>query len=152
MKWFIVAQIAFILLVGSLVYVMYPRVDLSVTGNVVGIDSVNTNAIILSKNPDFSNAQYIRLDELEDSSFEIEPGVYYVKASNRLIKGFDKEILIESEVALDVDGNELINIGNVKLNVQEEEDGILVGHIVLGPEDSEEVDDNKFTGRQADEI
>jgi len=147
MKKFIIVQIAFILIVGSMIYVMYPNVELSVTGNVVGIDSVNTNAIILSKNPDFSNARYIRLDELEDSSFEIESGEYYVRGSNRLIKGFQKKILIESEVGLGINNSKLINIGNVKLNVTEEE-GQLVGHIVLGPGVEELIEDNKFIGRQ----
>jgi len=48
-------------------------------------------------------------------------------------------------------GNEsgLVNVGNVKLKVAKNEEGVLIGHIVLEPEESEKIeDDGEYIGGQ----
>jgi len=138
-------QLIFLVLVFAGMYLIYPKVNISVNGNFIKFDSINANVIIISKNPDFSNPNYLDLNELGNVSFRLDPGVYYWKSANRLIKGFGNEFVIESEVGLSIDRNneesELVNIGNVKINVSKNKDGIMVGHIILEPEESKEIDD-----------
>ena len=118
-------------------------------------NSINANAIILSENSDFSNPRYLDLSERKNISFNLKPGKYYWKADNFIIEGLKKEFTIESEVGLNINRVEnrtdLVNIGNVKINITKDDEGIIVGHVILGPEESEKIEDSgEYTGRQTE--
>jgi len=149
-KIFIVMQTAIaVIALLSFVFV-YPRVALSINGNTVNFNPINARTIIISNNPDFSNSRYVDLDS--NTTFNLKPGKYYWKASNGIVSGISKEFIIESEVALKIEEidneKELINVGNVKLNVSRTKDGMFVGNIILEPEEGEKISEEEYTGRQ----
>ena len=151
-KLFIIIQAIFVVLFLVGVFAFYPRADVKVNGNTVNIKSINANVIIISANSDFSNPRYI--DIKENASFNLRPGKYYWKAGNGVIESFGKEFMIDSEVGLEIiekdNGDELKNVGNVKVNVTKTKDGF-VGHIILEPEESEEINKGgEYAGRQKD--
>jgi len=152
----IIMQAIFLVAVLTAVYLLYPKTNIEVNGDLVKFGSINSNVIIISENPDFSNPRYLDLEESKEISFNLEPGTYYWKSDNGIIEGFKKEFTIESEVGMKINRNkseeindaDLVNIGNVKINVTKE-GGTMVGHIILEPEESEGIEDlGKYIGRQ----
>ena len=155
-KWFIVAELSFVVLIVLALLVFYPRAQIDVNGNKVSFNSINANIIIISSNPDFSNPRYVDLND-SSISFNLKPGVYYWKAGNSLIEGFSKEFRIESNVGLEIierDGNkELKNVGDVKINVSRTQDGRFVGRIILEPDTSQSIeDDGNYIGREDETV
>ncbi|MBD3252827.1 hypothetical protein GF386_03790 [Candidatus Pacearchaeota archaeon] len=148
----ILAQALFLIITFSFVFVFYPRTDVSISGNFVKFDSVNSDIIIISENSDFSNPSYIDLKKLNNISFSLKPGSYYWKPSNGIIEGFTNKFIIKSEVGLGIERDEntsLVNIGNVKVNVTKNKEGVMVGRIILEPEESEKIEDKgEYTARQ----
>lgn len=149
----ITAQAIFLILVIALLYSFYPKTEASVNGNWIKFNSINANVIIISENPDFSNPRYIDLSERKNISFNLKPGIYYWKSDNGVIEGMKHKITINSEVGLGINKTEnetdLVNIGNVKINVTKTEEGVMVGHIILEPEQSEKIEDKgNYAGRQ----
>ncbi len=152
----IVVQLIFLAVVFIVLYVLYPKADINISGNVVSFDSANAETIIISENPDFSNPRYIDIEEKGNLSFNLPPGTYYWKTTNGIIQGIEHELIINSEVGMKISRDEsneskLVNIGNVKVNVTKNQKGVMVGHIVLEPNQSKEIqdkEDEKYTGRQ----
>jgi hypothetical protein len=153
-KYFIGLQLLFIALVLIAIYFFYPKVDVNLNGNSVIFDSINTDVVMISKNSDFSNPKYINFDEFDKLNFELDPGVYYFKPANGLIKGFSQDFVVESVVGLDIEEFELVNIGNVKLRIEKEVDGKVVGKMTLEPDESKDIEDNldRYTGGLEDEV
>jgi hypothetical protein len=150
-KKMFVIQAVFLLLIVTAIYFLYPKIDVEVTGNIVKFDSVNADVLILSENPDFSNPRYVEINE--NLTIPLKPGKYYWKASNGLIEGLKNKIEIKSEVGMkldiDEDGRRIENIGNVKINVTKTEGGVMVGHIILEPDESEDVGNSgEYVGRE----
>ena len=144
----VAAQALFLLIVMAGIYFIYPRTDAYVNGNAVSFESVNAKNIIISQNPDFSNSRAIDINK--NVSLNLEPGVYYWKASNNLIEGWSRKFEIDSEVGLEVENDsELVNIGNVKVNVTKSREGVMVGHIILEPDEKEKIENGNYEGRQA---
>ena len=146
-------QVLFLILVISCIYYFYPRAELDVNKNGVEFNSINANVIIISENPDFSNPRYIDLSERKNMSYNLKPGTYYWKSDNGIIEGIRQEFIIPSEVGMEINntGNEtnLVNVGNVKINVKKNSDGVMVGRIILEPDESEKINDTgEYTGRQ----
>jgi hypothetical protein len=153
-RMIIAGQIGFLLIVFGLVYFLYPKVVFDVEGDLIRFNSINSNVIIMSKNPDFSNPKYVNLEDKE-ILIKLKPGKYYWKSANNFIKSFENEIEIDSEIGLRInekDGEkELQNIGNVKLNITRGENGALVGNIILDDKQFEMIEDEgKYTGGQAE--
>lgn len=154
-KIIIGVQIIFLILIGIVIYLLYPRADVSVNGDFVRFNSINANIIAISENPDFSNARYLDLNEKKNLSLNLKPGKYYWKSDNGMIESLKHEFVINSEVGLGIERNEsesdLVNIGNVKINITKNEKGVMVGHIILEPEQSEKIEDKdeQYLGRQA---
>ncbi len=150
-KKIVISQVVFLGVLLAMVYFLYPKVNVDVDGNFVDFKSINANVIMISENSDFSNPRYLEFSERNNFSFNLEPGTYYWKPSNSLIGGFGNQFIIESEVGLEVNrsnGTELVNVGNVKINVTKQ-GGIMVGHIILEPEDVEKIEDKgEYVGRQ----
>ena len=149
-------QAIFIVVIALILFMLYPKTNLSLEGNIVKFDSENTDVIILSENPDFSNSRYIEIEKGEEMSFELPPGKYYWKSSNNLIIGLKGEFEIKSEVGLEIERKEnesdLVNIGNVKINVTKTKEGVMVGHIILEPEEEERIEDEneEYIGGQTE--
>ena len=149
----IIGQVIFLALVLAIVYVLYPKTNLEVNGNFVNFRTINANVIIISKNPDFSNPLYIDIEK--NISIELNPGTYYWKSSNDYIESLKNKFTIELEVGMKIESgeneSELVNVGNVKINVTKSKEGVMIGHIILEPEQAEEIEDSgEYTGGQAD--
>lgn len=143
----------FLILVVIVIFVLYPRSEVSVNGNFVKFDSINSKVIMISENPDFSNPRYIDFSERKNFTFNLAPGTYYWKSDNGIIQGLSHEFTIESEVGMDINRSknetDLVNIGNVKINVTKNKEGVMVGHIILEPEKAKKIEDSgAYTGRQ----
>jgi hypothetical protein len=152
-KYMIIGQVVFLVLVLAAVYYLYPKTNVNVSGNFVRFDSINANVIIMSDNPDFSNPRYIDTSELKNFTLNLVPGTYYWKSDNGIIEGISHKFVIESDVGLKINRSEnetdLVNIGNVKINVTKDDKGILVGHVILEPDETDEIPDSgNYTGRQ----
>lgn len=155
----ITMQAIFLIAVLGIIYIIYPKTDIELSGNVVNFNAENANLIIISENPDFSNPRYIEIKENENLTLNLNPGTYYWKSSNDMIEGLKHEFKIESEVGMKINRNEseenesdLVNIGNVKINVTKTKEGTMVGHIILEPDESEKIEDEneEYIGRQTE--
>lgn len=149
----IILQGILLLVVLTLIYIFYPKVDISVNGSIVKFDSIDVDVIIISENLDFSNPRYLDLSETDSIFLDLKPGTYYWKGDNGLIEGLGKKFIIESEVGLGIERegeeSDLTNVGNVRVNISKSESGVMVGHIILEPEDSEEIEDKgEYIGGQ----
>ena len=155
----IMGQVIFIVLALALVFMLYPKTSMGVNGNAVSFNSGNADVIIISENPDFSNPRYLDFGNESNLSFSLKPGTYYWKPANNFILGMAKKFTIESGVGMKIEkqGNEsdLVNAGDVKINVTKTKEGITIGYIILEPEEGEMIEDSddiNYTGRQEDGI
>ena len=152
----IAIQAVFLIVVLVGLYFIYPKASMELQGNSVNLKSINAHVIVLSENPDFSNPRYLEINEGENISFNLNPGTYYWKSDNGMIQGMKNKFTIESEVGLGINRenetgeSDLVNIGNVKINVTKSKEGVMVGHIILEPEKSEKIEDTneEYVGRQ----
>lgn len=143
-------QLIVLLAVISIIYFIYPKTSAVIDGNSVRF-SGNANVIIISENPDFSNSKYLSLDR--NISLSLNPGTYYWKPANKFIEGIESQFTIESEVGLKLEESEneteLVNVGNVKVNVTRSKEGVMIGHVILEPEEKQGIEDSgNYTGRQ----
>ena len=150
----IAVQIVFLVMVFLIIFLIYPKANVSIHGNFVKFSSENADVIMVSESPDFSDSKYLDLKEIKNASLDFKPGKYYWKPYNELVEGFAREFVIESEVGMKIDRAEnesgLVNIGNVKINVTRTKAGVMVGRIILEPEQSEKIEDEgEYIGRQA---
>lgn len=134
----ILVQVLFICLVLVVLYFLYPNVDVSVSGDFVKFYSDDDSIIEISMTEDFSDPRYLDMANFSNVSFDLEPGTYYWRSYNGLIKGRINQFTIESVVGLGIEGEgndtNLINIGNVRLNVTKNKDGQMIGRIILDVE------------------
>jgi len=148
----IATQILFITLALTSIYFYYPKTNIDLNGNIVKFSSINTNTIILSENLDFSNSRYIDLDELNNKPLRLEPGTYYWKSDNGIIQSTKNKFTIDSEVSLRINREnepQIENLGNVKINITKGESGRILGHIILDPDESEQIQDKgNYKGEQ----
>ncbi|MEM0465641.1 MAG: hypothetical protein QXW97_02995 [Candidatus Pacearchaeota archaeon] len=149
----VLTQVGFVILVLICIYVLYPKSEISINGNFVKFSSINAKVITISENPDFSNPRYIDLTEVKNVGFNLNPGTYYWKADNGIISGLSNKFTIKSNVGLVINRTEnetnLVNIGNVKVNVTRDKSGSFVGHVILSPEQSQKIEDSGiYLGRQ----
>ena len=148
-KKIIALQGIFLLAVLLAVYMIYPKVQFEIHGDAINFKAINAKVIMISANPDFSNARYINIGKGENVSFNLEPGKYYWRTSNGIIQGFENSFEIPSEVGLGIQENEndseLENIGNVKVNITKTKEGTMVGYIIIEPEESEKIENQNET-------
>lgn len=154
-KTIIITQITFLVIVLAITYMLYPKIEFKVDRDWVEFNSINAKVIMISDSPNFIEPRYLDMQEAENVSFRLKPGTYYWKASNNIITGLKNEFVIDSEVGMKIDkenDSELVNIGNVKLNVTKE-GGKMVGHIVLEPDESKDIEDKgRYVGEQAEDV
>lgn len=123
---------------------LYPKAKIEVSGNAVKFDSNKAKIIILADNENFEDARYLNINE----EIKLRPGTYYWKASNSFLKSFSGKFTIESEPALKIKDEQLVNVGNVKINVTKNKDGKTIGYVVLEENESEKIENAHYTGRQ----
>lgn len=133
------------------IWLVYPFASVNLEGNVINFKSEKPQVIVISENPDFSNARY--LDIIENVSIKLNPGTYYWKSRNGIIESVTKTFTIDSEVGIEIsrqdNNSELVNVGNVRVNVTRTNSGVMVGRIILEPNESEQIEDSgSYTGRQ----
>ncbi|VVB78286.1 Uncharacterised protein [uncultured archaeon] len=151
----ITGQVMFLVLALCLLYYLYPKATIDVQGDWATFNSINANVIMISENPDFSNPRYIDLSDRKNLTFNLEPGTYYWKPDNGVIRGWKNEFTIDSVVGLSINKSDnesnLTNIGNVKINITKTKDGLMVGRIVLEPDESQGIENTNETyiARQA---
>jgi len=146
-------QLTIIIIIMIGIYTLYPKIEVNVSGTNVRFKTINANVIILSENPDFSNPRYLEFQEKDNITFNLKPGTYYWKASNGIIQGLSQEFTIQSKVGMKIEvednSTKLMNVGNVKLNVTKNKQGMMVGHIILEPTQEKEItNEGKYTGRE----
>lgn len=153
-KKLLLAQLIFLILAFVLIFIFYPKAELDVNGSFVRFNSINSNVIVISDNPEFLNPRYIDFKDANNFSVKLNPGKYYYKSYNNLLESFDNEFEIDSVVGLDLDeyekDRELINVGNVKINVTKNSKGELIGNIELVPDETKKEDKigDEYVARQ----
>ena len=149
-KKIIILQAVFIIGILLVLYLLYPKTKAEILGNTIAFDNDNAKFLIISENSDFSNARYIEIKE--NLSLSLKPGTYYWKTSNGVIESITRKFVIESEIGMKIDSNEnesqIVNIGNVVMNVSKNKDGVMIGNIVLEPEEKEKIENADYAGRQ----
>ncbi|MBS3088502.1 hypothetical protein J4402_01850 [Candidatus Pacearchaeota archaeon] len=156
-KWmkridFIVVALSLIIVVWLVGYgaplVIAPQDDLETTSTAVLFEFSNADKILLDDNLEFSSPEEIYAKD--NLVINLKPGVYYWK-----VVGFEeseiRELTIKSEVGLKLqesdDGKyEVVNAGNVGLDVEIFNKGTFVGKTVLEPEESSLEKGDKFVG------
>jgi len=149
-----------IVLVGSLVVILgivgyaTPLIispsDNSVTANNSVLFSFEKgSAIMIDDNKDFSSPEIINVEN--NLVINLKPGHYYWKVKG-LLQSEIREFTIQSEVELKLKeaGNkfEVVNAGNVELNVDIYNNESLNGSIILKVDENKNVSGTKFIGSQ----
>ncbi len=150
----ILVQLVFVIASLTFVYFMYPRTTFEISNNSASFKSINANVILISENPDFTNARRIDLSKDKNTTLDLVPGTYYWKPVNTFVNGISKTFTIDSNVGMEIKRKEnesdLVNVGNVKINITKSKDGIMTGRIILEPNESEIIEDRNedYVGRQ----
>ena len=140
-KNILLIQLAILIVIAIGLFLIYPKVGISISGNVVNFSG--DGIIVISDNPDFINPRYVDLKN--NSEIKLRPAVYYWKPDNGIIEGFVNSFVIDSEddniadeTIIDrTDETESVNEDSVRVKIEKTDDGV-IGRIVLGPEDQEE--------------
>jgi hypothetical protein len=137
-KTVIVVQLA--ILVGAFIFVYgfgpsldYPRNNEILNQTDVNLKFHNANVILIDDNPDFTSAREIDLNKTNITNITFQPGTYYWKAVG-IFESSPRKFVISSEVGLELKNSSLKNVGNVPLNVTQEEDGVSTGLAIVGIE------------------
>jgi len=149
---FVVVALSLIIVVGLVGYgtplVISPQDDLETTSTEVLFEFSKADKILLDDNLEFSSPEEIYAEN--NLIVNLKPGTYYWK-----VIGIDeseiRELTIKSKVDLrlqkSADGKyEVVNAGNVGLDVEIFNKGDFVGRVILEPKISEEFEGDKFIG------
>jgi len=151
----ITIQIIFLALIVFALYFIYPKTTINVSGETLNIKTINGNVVAISEDKEFSSPRYFEVSKNKGILVDLPPGKYYIQSSNGVLKGLKKEIVIDSEVGMNINrkenDSELVNIGNVKINITKNKDGGITGHVVLEPDQIEKIEEQlneSYVGRQ----
>jgi len=147
----VVVLVSLTLLVGIVGYgmpmVISPVDDFETTSSSVLFEFSGGNKILLDDNLEFSSPEEIYAED--DLVINLKPGVYYWKVVG-IGSSEVRELTIKSVVDLrlqEIDGGyEVVNAGNVGMDVDVYSHGVFVGKVVLEPEELEELEGDKFIG------
>jgi len=129
--------------------VISPIDDLTTTDNSVLFEFENAGLILIDDNLQFSSPE--KIFAKDNLVINLVPGVYYWKIEG-ILDSDVRKLTIESEIDLKlrelekVGSYEVVNAGNVELNVDIYDKGKLTGNIILGADESMEISGNKFVG------
>jgi len=143
---FIIVVVSLFVLIGMIGYarplVISPLNDLVTTNGSVLFSFEKGNLILIDDNLDFSSPTRINVED--NILINLKPGVYYWKVEGVLSSEI-RRLTINSEVNLRLrlsnESYEVVNGGNVVLNVDYYEEGKFVGNETLG------VDKSEFLGK-----
>jgi len=155
-----ILTIDFVLVVGTLMvlsffvnyatpFVISPLDNLKTTDNFVLFEFENANSILLDDNLEFSSPEKIYAKD--NLVINLVPGIYYWKIEG-ILDSEVRKLTVESEIDLKLKklssqgSYEVVNAGNVELNVDIYEGEEFTGNIILGADESKEVKGNKFVG------
>jgi hypothetical protein len=125
-KTIILAQLAIV--VGALMFVIlfapktiYPLNNGYYDDSVINFNFRNANIIVVDEDPMFSSPQEIDIREVNITKIRFPPGKYYWKAIG-ILESPVKSFTINSKVGLEYkeQNSSIVNVGNVKINVSEE--------------------------------
>lgn len=122
------------------------------TENEVLFEFEKADSVLIDDNLEFSSPTKINVED--NLVINLKPGVYYWKVEG-LVDSDVRRLEIVSEIDLKLkeieEGYEVVNSGNIILNVYVYEDGIFKEKVVLNVDESEEVSGTKFVGGMIDE-
>jgi len=129
--------------------IISPIDNLETTNNSILFEFERGNIILIDDNLEFSSPQKIYAED--NLIINLKEGKYYWKIES-VLESEVREFTIISEVNLKLKsvGNkyEIVNIGNVKLDVGIYENNLLTENIILDIDESEEISGTKFVGMQ----
>jgi hypothetical protein len=142
-----------VVLVGVVGYgapmVISPQDGLEITSTNVLFEFKEGNKILIDDNLEFSSPEEIFAED--NLVVSLEPGKYYWKIVGAG-ESEVRELTIKSFVGLKLrekeEGFEVVNAGNVIMDVEVYNKGVFVGNVVLQPEESGEGLGDKFIGGQ----
>ncbi|MBR9704294.1 hypothetical protein GOV12_02700 [Candidatus Pacearchaeota archaeon] len=154
-RMMIIIEVFILVIVISGLFILYPKSNLEINENKVSIRGINANVVMISENSDFSNPRYFDLSLEDEIVFNLDPGTYYWKADNGIISGFSNQFTIDSEVGMVInrskEDTQLVNVGNVEINISQNKKGIIVGNVILSPDESDVIEDSgEYVGEEAD--
>ncbi|PXY71259.1 hypothetical protein CXX78_00255 [Candidatus Parvarchaeota archaeon] len=156
-----IIAIDFILLVGSLLLVaglvsyarpliIAPIDDLVTTENSILFEFEKASLILIDDNPEFTSPKKINVEN--NLVINLQPGFYYWKIVGALSSEI-REFTIKSEINLKLkksdsgeDSYQIINAGNLDLDVDILQMGEITGNIILKVDEEKEVSGTKFIG------
>lgn len=138
-KIFIAVQVLVVMGIFASLTFLYPKATLSLNGHVIKFNQHNAKVIIIADNPEFLNSRYFYIEN--NNTISLRPGKYYWKASNGILEGISRELVIDSDKSFDIDNNfegELIETKDIRVNFSRSNEGTLIGSVILSPEDGGE--------------
>lgn len=126
-----------------------PLDEHSTTETSVLFEFERAEVILLDDNLQFSSPEEIFAEDR--FVIRLEPGIYYWKARGAVDSDV-RTLTIASEVELMIRANgdkyELVNGGNVPLDVEIYDGDKLIGRTTLGSDEKQKAEGNKFVGRE----
>ena len=127
--------------------VISPINNLNTTTSEILFSIKNADTLLIDDNMNFSSPEKHKLtDKLE---LRLEPGIYYWKAVG-ILQSEIRTLTIETAIILELrqnkDGYNVVNAGNVALNVDVYNQTQLVDQLELSPAEETKSNGNKFEG------
>jgi len=152
-------KIDLVMIVGSLIVLMalvgyvQPRViaplnDFETTETEILFSIENADILLIDENPEFTTPEEYLVED--GMKINLKPGTYYWKALG-VVDSDIRTLTIKSEVNLElreIEGNGygVVNVGNVRLNVDVYNGTELVDQIKLGVDETIEAEGDGFVG------
>jgi hypothetical protein len=146
----VIALASIIIYVGYLnPLVIAPSPDFETTDTSVLFSFENSDSLIIDDNPEFTSPEKINVKD--SLVVRLAPGTYYWKTEG-LTKSEIRKLTILSEIGLKLKkvetGYEVVNSGNLALDVEVYDNETLTEKIVLKVDESKNVSGTKFIGGQ----
>lgn len=146
----LIALASIIIYVGYLnPLVIAPSPDLETTNTSVLFSFENSDSLLIDDNPEFTSPEKINVKD--SLVVRLSPGTYYWKTEG-ITKNEIRKLTILSEIGLKLkkieEGYEVVNSGNLALNVEVYDNETMTEKIVLKVDESKNVSGTEFIGGQ----
>jgi len=129
--------------------VISPLDDLVTTNTSVLFSFERGDSILLDDNKDFSSPE--RIHARDNVVINLKPGVYYWKVEGDLESDTYKltiKSLVDLKIVNSEEGHNVINAGNVPLNVSVYGHSIMTGQVISGPGERVNLSGDEYVGRE----
>ncbi len=129
--------------------VISPLDDLVTTNTSVLFSFERGDSILLDDNKDFSSPE--RIHARDNLVINLEPGVYYWKVEGGLESDTYKltiTSLVDLKIVNSDEGHNVINAGNVPLNVSVYGNSLMTGQVISEPGESVNLSGDEYLGRE----